>query len=342
MFLVIELFAVLLLMSIGQGVVAASPHAARRILVSLAAWVAAFAAAIVVLCFRRAATDAVAAGLALVAGYILWWIGAGIIGYFRGPGFFEPPKADELADLAQTASGLPARDCRKAARRILRKFDGEIGLLGLLSQSRAGEAGAEQFERAWDEASEKALAQATRLASGGRAESAPSARVGRSDLRFVAQALCLYEKESVERVLGRTAASLRRHGRAARVEAAERLAQSGRERREARQFGLAAPLKSAQDGHAAFGSELRTVEVLWPPMGLVRCGFRKRAAALAVSHGALLAYGALAVSLGRGSGWVFLAAAVLVHVQTLFAIGDFEWLQIHRVAGAETGDGRAP
>ena len=328
MFLAIELFAVLLLIAIGQGVLEVAPHATRRIIVSLAAWVFTFAVGVAILSVRRAAADAVAIGLALLAGYILWWIGMGIVKYFRGPGFFEPPKAGELAALAQQVSGLPARDCRKIARRLLRKFDGAVALLGLLSLSGSGESGAEEFERAWNEASDKALAQA--------AESAPSCGAGKSNLLFVAQALCLYEKESVERVLARLAAKARQ-GRAARVEATERLAQSGRERKEARQFGLAAPLKNVRDGHAPSGTELQAVEVVWPPMGLVRCGFRKRAAALAVSHGALLAYGALALTLGRGSGWVFLGAAVLVHVQALFAVGDFAWLQAHSAGGAETG-----
>jgi hypothetical protein len=77
-------------------------------------------------------------------------------------------------------------------------------------------------------------------------------------------------------------------------------------------------------------------------MGLIRCGFKRRAAALAVSHGVLLAYGALALSLGRASGWVFLAAAALIHIQALFALGDFAWQQAHSAAGAETGDGRTP
>ena len=340
MFLAIELFAVLLLIAIGQGVLEVSPHATRRILVGLAGWVLAFAVGVAILSVRRVATEAVAIGLALLAGYILWWIAVGIVKYFRGPGFFEPPRAGELGDLARQASGLPARDCRRIARRLLREFDGAVALLGLLSLSGSRESSAGEFERAWNEASEKALAQAARLASG-RAEAAPPGRTGKSNLLFVAQALCLYERESVERVLARLAAKPRQ-GRAARVEAAERLEQSGKERKEARQFGLAAPLKKVQEGHAPSGTELQAAEVIWPPMGLARCGFKKRAAALAVSHGALLAYGALALSFGRGSGWVFLGAAVLVHVQALFAIGDFAWLQAHSVAGAETGGGRAP
>ncbi len=342
MFLAIEFFIVLLLIAVGQGVLEAAPHTVRRILLSLAAWIFTFAVAIAILSFRRVATDAVAVGLALLAGYILWLIGTSIFKYFCGPGFFEPPRAGELGELAQQAGGLPARDCRKIARRLLRKYDGAVALLGLLSLSGSGESGAEAFERAWNEASEKALAQATRLASG-RAESAPSGGVGKSTLLFVAQALCLYERESVERVLARLQAKARQ-GRAARVEAAERLEQSGKERKEARQFGLAAPLKNARDGHAFSGTELQVAEIIWPPMGLIRCGFKKRAAALAVSHGALLAYGILALSLGRGafwdlsgSGWVFLGAAVLIHVQALFAISDFEWLQAHSGAGAEMG-----
>jgi hypothetical protein len=335
MFHAIELFAVLLLIAIAEGALEVSPHVTRHILVSLAAWVLAFAAGVAILSLRRVATDAVGIGLALLAGYILWWIGAGIVQYFRGPGFFEPPKADELGDLAQQVSGLPARDCRKIARRLLRKGDGAVALLGLLSLSGSGERGAEEFEGAWSEAAEKARAQAARLA-GGRAESAPSGGSRRSSRLFVAQALCLYEKESVERVFTRLAAKALR-GRAARVEATEQLAQSGKERKEARQLGLAASLKNVQDSRAPSGSEFQAAEVVWPPMGLIRCGFRKRAAALAVSHGALLAYGALALSLGRDSGWVFLGAAVLIHVQALFAIGDFEWQQVHSATGAKTG-----
>jgi hypothetical protein len=328
MFLAIEFVAVLLLMAIGQGVLEVSLHPARRILVTLAAWLFVFAVGAAILSVRRVAADVVGVGLALLAGYILWWIAAGIVRHFRGPAFFEPPRAGELGALAQQVSGLPARDCRKIAPRLLRKGDGAVALLGLLSLSGSGESGAEEFERAWDEAAEKALMQAAGLAASGG--------VGKSNLLFVAQALCLYEKESVERVLARLAAKARR-GRAARVEATEQLAQSGKERKEARRFGLAAPLKNVQEGHAVSGSEFRAVDLLWPPMGLVRCGLKKRAAALAVSHGTLLAYGALALGLGRGSGWVFLGAAVLVHVQALFAIGDFTWLQAPGAAGAERG-----
>ncbi len=314
-------------MAIAQGVLEVAPHPARRVLVTLAGWVIAFAVGAAILSVRRVAADVVAIGLALLAGYILWWIGAGIVRHFLGPVFFEPPKAGELGELAQQAGGLPARDCRRIARRLRRKFDGSVALLGLLSLSGSGEGGAEEFERQWEAASEKALAQAKGTPLGG---------AGKSNLLFVAQALCLYEKESVERVLARLAAK-GRQGRAARAEAAEQLAQSGRERKEARQFGLAAPLKNVRDGQTASGPALEPVDVLWPPMGLVRCGFKKRAAALAVSHGALAAYGALALALGRSSGWVFLAAAVLVHVQALFAIGDFAWLQTHGAAGAEKG-----
>jgi len=342
MFLAIEFFIVLLLIAIGQGVLEAAPHTARRILVSLAAWVFTFGAAIAILSVRRVATDAVAIGLALLAGYILWLIGTSLFKYFRGPIFFEPPKAGELAELAQQVSGLPERDCRKIARRLLRKFDGAVALLGLLSLSGSNERGSEAFEQAWKDASEKALAQAARLA-GGDAGPAAAGGVGKSNLLFVVQALCLYERESVERVLARLSAKARQ-GRAARVEATERLEQSGKERKEARQFGLAAPLKNVKDGHTLSGTELQVAEILWPPMGLIRCGFKKRAAALAVSHGALLAYGILALSLGRGtfwdlsgSGWVFLGAAILIHVQALFAIGDFEWLQARSAGGAEMG-----
>ncbi|MGO8704452.1 MAG: hypothetical protein ACLQVA_11585 [Candidatus Brocadiia bacterium] len=326
MFLAIELFAILLLMAIGQGVLEVAPHAARRVAVTLAAWVFAFAVGAAILSVRRVAADVVAIGLALLAGYILWWIGAGIVRHFRGPVFFEPPKAGELGELAQQA-GLPAGDCRKIARRLLKTFDGSVALLGLLSLSGSGDGGAEEFERAWDAASEKSLAQAGGI---------PFAGPGRSNMLFVAQALCLYEKESVERVCARLAAK-NRQGRAARVEAAEQLAQSGRERKEARRFGLTAPLKNVRDSNVASGTELEPVDILWPPMGLVRCGFQNRAAALAVSHGVLVAYGVLALALGRSSGWVFLAAAVLVHVQALFAIGDFAWLQAHGAAGAEKG-----
>jgi hypothetical protein len=333
MFLAIELFAVLLLMAVGQCVLEVAPHAARRVLVTLAAWIFAFAVVAAILSVRRVAADVVALGLALLASYILWWIVAGIVKYFRGPGFFEPPKAGELGDLAQQASGLPARDCRKIARRLLRKFDGSVALLGLLSLSGSGEGGAEEFERAWNEAAEKALAQAQGTPSGG---------AGKSNLLFVAQALCLYEKESVERVLARLAAK-GRQGRAVRVEATEQLAQSGRERKEARRFGLAAPLKNVRDGHAASGPELTPLEILWPPMGLIRCGFKGRAAALAVAHGALIIYGTITLIAGRDPGWLFIfpgvyfTAAALIHVQALFAIGDFAWLQTHGAAGAEKG-----
>ena len=185
MFLAIELFAVLLLIAIGEGVLEVAPHAARRVLVTLAAWVFAFAVGAAILSVRRVAADVVAIGLALLAGYILWWIGAGIVRHFRGPVFFEPPKAGELGELAQQASGLPARDCRKIARRLLQKFDGSVALLGLLSLSGSGEGGAEEFERAWNAASEKSLAQAARNppSAGARKEQPAVRRAGALPVR---------------------------------------------------------------------------------------------------------------------------------------------------------------
>jgi hypothetical protein len=334
MFHATEFFAVLLLIAIAEGALEVSPHVTRRILVSLAAWVFAFAAGVAILSVRRVATDAVGIGLALLAGYIVWLAGTSIVGYFRGPGFFEPPKAGELGDLAQQISGLPARDCRKIARRLLRKGDGAVALLGLLSLNGSGEKGAEEFERAWSEASENARAQAEK--------SAQSFGAGKSNLLFVAQALCLYDKESVERVLARLAAK-GRQGRAARVAATEQLAQMGKERKEARRLGLAAPLKNVQASQAASGLELKPVEILWPPLGLARCGYTGRAAALSVVEGALFGYGVITLMAGRDPGWLFIfpgvyfTSAALIHVQALFAVGDFAWQQVHSATGAETG-----
>jgi len=248
--------------------------------------------------------------------------------YLHGLELVAQPKATELRELAQQVSALPERECRGIARRVARRHDGTMALLGLVTMNASEGITKDAFERAWEETSEKARALAARIAEQ-RAKTARQGHARPGDVLFVAQALCLYEQESVERVLARLPMTFK--GGAGRVEAAAQLARSGRERKEAVRLGLVPPPDKVEGGRAAArrtsgghaGSGIEPVDVLWPPTAMARAGFRERAVALAISHGALVAYGVAAMLCQRDSGWVFLAAALLIHVQALFAIGDF-------------------
>ena len=338
----VELFAVLLFIAMGEGVLIVAPHTVRRIVMSMAGWVAAFAAGITVLATPSLAALAVRVGLLFLAICVVRWIIGEVMQYLHGPELLAQPKAAELRELAQQVSGLPERECRGIARRIARRHDGMMALLGLMTMNAKEGIVKDAFAPAWEEASEEARALAGRLAEH-RARTVRLGHAKASDVLFVAQALCLYEQDSVERVLSRVPVAFQ--GRAARVEAAGQLTRSGRQRKEAVRLGLVAPPDNIGTGRAAHraageqaGRGIGPLEVLWPPAGLARAGFRKRAVALAISHGALAAYGAAAVLCQRDCGWVFLAAALLVHVQSLFAIGDFNWLASRAKASA-VGDG---
>ena len=340
----IELFSVLLFIAMGEGVLIVAPHTVRRIAVSMAGWVLAFAAGITVLAIPSLAAVAVRVGLLFLAICVVRWIIGEVMQFLHGPELLAQPKAAELRELAQRVSGLPERECRAIARRTVRHHDGTMALLGLMTMDAKEGVAKDAFERAWDEASEKARAAAVRLAEQG-AKTARQRRAKASDVLFVAQALCLYEQDSVERVLARLPATFK--GRTGRVEAAGQLERSGRDRKDAVRLGLVAPQGSAAGGRTAArrtsgeqeGPGMKPLDVLWPPAGLARAGFPKRAVALAISHGALVAYGAIAVLSRRDCGWVFLAAGLLVHVQALFAIGDFNWLAARVKPSAGAGDG---
>jgi hypothetical protein len=334
----IELFSVLLFIAMGEGVLAVGPHAVRRIVISMAGWSLAFAAGITILAIPSLAAVAVRLGLLFLAVCVVRWIVGELVQFLHGAELLAQPRAAELRELAQLVSALPEGECRGIARRIARRHDGVMALLGLVTMNTNEGIARDVFERAWEESSEKARALAGRIAEQ-RAKNARQDRARARDVLFVAQALCLYEQDSVERVLARLPVGLK--GAAGRVEAVRQLARSGKQRKEAARLGLVPPSDNLEGGRAArraspgqAGAGIEPVDVLWPPMGLVRAGFRKRAIALAISHGALVVYGAVALLCGRDSGWVFLAAALLIHVQAVFAIGDFNGLEARAKAQA--------
>ena len=152
----IELFSVLLFIAMGEGVLAVAPHAVRRIVVSMAGWSLAFAAGITILAIPSLAAVAVRLGLLFLAVCVVRWIVGELVQFLHGAELLAQPKAAELCELAQLVSALPERECRGIARRIARRHDGVMALLGLVTMNADEGIAKDVFERAWEESCEKA------------------------------------------------------------------------------------------------------------------------------------------------------------------------------------------
>ncbi len=318
----VELAAVLLLLSTGHGVLDAAPHVAARVIRSFAFWVVVFGGA--VLLFWSPPVAAWLVRIAMVALVVWggWWLMSCVVEYLRGPHLLEPPSTEGLAEAAEQISGLSISLCRRLARSILRSHDGYVALLGLgMLTERADESQA-AVGQVWEQASEKALASARELAVRYGGAGNASQRAKTADVLFTAQALCLYERRSVERALDKTPAPAL-GGRLARTRAIRQLEKYGRRSNEAERLNLPSPGETHKERAGEAGKGIGLMSVVWPAWGLFRAGFTERGVAFAVSHGLLLAYGLVALGLDRGSGWVYLAVGAFIHIEGAFAQGDF-------------------
>jgi len=310
----LELAGVLLLMSAGHGVLDPAPGAAGRVARNFFFWVVVFAAAVLLFWSPLVAAWLVRVGMVVLVAYGLWWAIGVAAEYVGGPYLLEPPNAEALAEAARRASGLPPRACRRLARHMLREHDPYVALLALERLDAPGGEDEAAFEAAWRLAADEALAEVKGLTGRG------ARRVRAADIRLVAQALCLYEATSVERALHREDRPIL-GGRAARNRFAAYLEKHGRRSRAAERLGLT-PFDAGERSRVERG-RVSVAGLVWPAWGLFRAGLPQRAATFAVSHGLLLAYGLAALGLGRGSGWVYLAVAALVHIEGAFAQADF-------------------
>lgn len=322
----IELALILLLLAVAQGVIDMTPRAPRRVAGNFLSWIVAFAVGAALLSFADLSAVVVLVGIVLLGAYIVRWIVGGIVESFRGPFLFVTPSRADLADAAHHVTGLPVKELRRVARRITRRHEPTVALLGLISLEARDGMTAADLETAWDPAADQALQRVVGLIekiAGAGDRKWPTT----NDILLMAQALCLYEQESVLRCLAGRPAKL--GSRAQRAKGIELLERGARRRKDAERFGWAEPAKD--DRHPG-GEEnvLFTRAAFWPAVGIRRAGFGRRATALTISEALLLGYGVMALYLGRGSGWIFLGVGILIHIQALFAVGDFRWLAAQR------------
>lgn len=316
----VELLAILLLMALGQCAVDPSPRLLRRTLYSFGWSILAFAAAIVIISIPSVAASAVQLAGIVLAIYLLRWLIGGIVDHFTGPLLMEMPGRGDVAAAASSVTGAPLPDAQRAASRILRRNEGYLALAALQSLDAEDAA---NLETAWQAACDRERDALIELARALGGATAPD-RVSSNAVRFLAQAFCMYERESAKRVLGKLK-ECRLASRAGRERAAEALEKQALRGSRAAQLGL--PSRAGEEKPAA--SALRPATLLWPAGGVQRLGFRSHALALHVCEAALILYGVIAVVAGHGfygnSGYVFLGVALLIHIQTLFAIGDFAY-----------------
>lgn len=310
----VELLAILLLMAVGQCVLDPSPRIMRRVMYAFVWSALAFAVAITIVSIPSVAAPATQlAGIALAA-YVIRWIVGGIVDHFAGPTIAEMPGNAEIAAMAARVTGAPLPAARRAARRIMRRNDGYIALAAVRS---LGSKDADSLEAAWQTACEalrEEIAETARSLGGANA----SGHVSTNAIRFLAQAVCAYEFESVKRVLGRSK-ECRLASRAGRELAAGLLEKQAR-RVDIEQTGQTAAGKAGSPA-------IYPAALIWPGVGFMRLGFGKHATAFSIAQILLILYGAARVAAARGfhgnSGYVFLGVAALVHIQALLAMGDF-------------------
>ena len=315
---VAEFLALLVLLSVGRGVVDVSPAMGRRIGKSLFCWVILMGAVVATLRQPYLAIWALRLGIVLIGVFFVQWILRGIVGHITGPHLIAEPHRRALAEAGHYVSGLPLVESQRIARRVSREHHAYVALMAL-GQLEAEESLADEpFETLWMRECESSLAELRELVlrCHGRGE---NVRVGANDLLFAAQAMFLYEAKAVQRVLARMGAKAFGN-RSRRAAVAAELEKIGRPSVMARELGLVSTEeKKAGDRK----SPIRLGTVLWPAAGIARAGFSQRAIAFVLCFVLLVIYGAFAVHLHRTSGWVYLAVALLIHVEAVFALGDF-------------------
>lgn len=342
----IELAVVLLLMAIGHGMVNTAPNVVRRVVTSVVLWWFVFAAGIAVLYFPDLAAWGVRVAVVALAFYFGRWGIAWVLGAVSGPRLFDVPDTVRLASAAHEVSGLPMRECRRFSRRMCRRYDGDIALLGLLALSENEADVPPDFEVAWDDACGRAL-ETVRESAMRLAGKWGGSRLKAADAAFLAQASCLYERRSLERLVFSVKAKPL-GSRAARFRSARRLADEGKPRAAAEGLNLAAAGHEKDETESAAKDMLDVKTLLCPPLAFAQLGFGWRAMALGISEATLLLYALFGLitlyPLGWGFLWntswgVFLGVAMLIHVEALFALGDFRRLARH-VKGHSGSEGQ--
>ena len=315
----VELAVLLLLLATGHGVVNVAPEVVRRVTRSFVLWLASFAVAIVLFSIPTLVSAVVRLGFVLIGAYLVRWVVGDIVHYWRGPYLMAIPSRSAIADAVRRVTGRSPRECRFLAARMLCDHDEILALLGLVFTSPESKRGEADFGDSWAAGCEKARASVLVLAERYSGVS-PQGRSAVLDMRFLAQALCVYEPKVVDRILKQmTVPAL--GSRARRVLVAAELEKSGRKTRLSERLGV----ESHTDEHALDAKDrgLRIWSYLVPPMELARSGCAHRAIALGVSMALLFGYGLISVLMKHSSGWIYLAVGVLIHIEAMFALADF-------------------
>jgi hypothetical protein len=247
---------------------------------------------------------------------------------------------------------------------MARRHGGYAALLGLVALTESTHdqtpQTAKAFGAAWDAACLQALDEARKLV-GEHGKASTADRVSVADALFVTQALCLYERASVVQIIAVGPLG----GPHARRSAMRRLEKSGRHHKVA--VGLVVPSDRRKEKDSPNGEEPAgqgVAALLCPAVALARLGFRRRAVALALCEAALIAYGFVGILIldgtrgfGTGlrasgvlaavrkdflwntSGGIFLCVAIWLHLEALFALGDFGLLAQHTQKEAASQEG---
>jgi len=329
----LELLSLLILLAVGHAALHVAAGVLGRAVRSFAVWSLYAGGVIAVLASPVLSAALARLGLVALGAYAVRMIVAGLAEGAHGPYLFNAPKAADLALIARRVSGLTLGASRRLCRRTVRRYGGDLSLLGLLACWEGGDERARNLEEAWPQECENervAIRRMVEAASG----SSDSGRLNASDATFLAQALCLYRRRSVERVLS-TAKRPLLGGRSARARLARVLEREGRARSAAEELGLLVAVPAHPIGPSPRVRSPGILGFLWPAVALKRVGFQARATMLAVVEGLLLLYGFFGLSpLGRAgvvpvwssSGLVFVVSAVVIHIEALFALGDFQRL----------------
>ena len=315
---VAEFFALLVLLSVGRGVVDVSPAMGRRIGKSLFLWVILMGVVVAILRQPHIAVWALRLGVVLIGVFFVQWILRGIVDHITGPHLIAEPHRRALAEATRYVSGLSLEEARPIAHRVHGEHHAYVALMALGQLDAKEPLPDEPFETIWTRECDRSLAELRELVlqCQGRGK---DVRVGANDLLFAAQAMFLYEAKAVQRVLARMGAKAFGN-RSRRAAAAAELEKIGRPSVMASELGLVSvEEKKAGDRK----SPIRLATVLWPAAGIARAGFSQRAMAFVLCFVLLVIYGVFAVNLHRTSGWVYLAVALLIHVEAVFALGDF-------------------
>jgi len=315
----VELAVLLLLMATGHGVVNVAPEVVQRVARSFVLWLASFAAAIALFSIPSIVSAVVRLGFVLVGAYLVRWVVGDIVHYWRGPYLMAIPDRSAIADAVRRVTGRSPGECRLLAARMLCDHDEILALLGLVFTSSEAKRGEANFGDSWAAGCEKARASVLALAER-YSDNSQQGRPAVFDMRFLAQALCVYEPKVVDRILKQMPAPVL-GSRARRAHVAAELEKSGRKTHLAERLGAESHMDELAS--AVKGGGLRLWSYLVPPMELARSGYAHRAVALGISMALLFGYGLVSVLMKHSSGWIYLAVGVLIHIEAMFALADF-------------------